>query len=178
MTSFPYRAFDPLLPESAAREIVALCERFGSYGMYSEEGLNEGIGEGLPQRFDAAFNFVRTGGRFGRREDLKTLAARTNYFRYAENLEKARIDDELNRERISNAIVAQSATLAEKPVRPSKMIVGLLALILAGAASVASVLTAEAWRDMPPPADEFGPPLNSTSDEKAAAPPSYATTPK
>ncbi|MCG8592034.1 MAG: hypothetical protein MJE66_22280 [Proteobacteria bacterium] len=81
MTSFPYRVFDPLLPESAAREIVALCERFGSYGMYSEEGLNEGIGEGLPQRFDAAFNFVRTGGRFGRREDLKTLAARTNYFR-------------------------------------------------------------------------------------------------
>jgi hypothetical protein len=73
--------FDPLLPASEAEALVALCERFGSYGMYSEEGLNEGIGEGLPQRFDAAFNFVRTGGRFGRPEDLATLAARTNYFR-------------------------------------------------------------------------------------------------
>ena len=73
---------DPFLEESQARELVSLCERFGSYGMYSEEGLNEGIGEGLPQRFDAAFNFLRTGGRLGRRDtDLGTLVARTNYFR-------------------------------------------------------------------------------------------------
>lgn len=76
-----YTIFDPLLPPDQADAMVRLCERFGSYGMYSEEGSNEGIGEGLPQRFDAAFNFVRTGGRFGRREDVATLAARTNYFR-------------------------------------------------------------------------------------------------
>lgn len=76
-----YRLFDPLLSPANAREMVALCERFGSYGMYSEEGLNEGIGEGLPQRFDAAFNFVKTGGRFGRAEAFEVLAARTNYFR-------------------------------------------------------------------------------------------------
>lgn len=76
-----YEIFDPLLTPAQAQEMVALCQRFGSYGMYSEEGLNEGIGEGLPQRFDAAFNFVRTGGRFARKEDLRTLAARTNYFR-------------------------------------------------------------------------------------------------
>ena len=77
-----YHQFDPFLEEGAARDLIALCERFGSYGLYSEESLNDGIGEGLPQRFDAAFNFVKTGGRFGRtREDLETLAARTNYFR-------------------------------------------------------------------------------------------------
>src|ERR671933_1110490 len=29
----------------------------------------------------AASNFVRTGGRFGRKEDVRVLAARTNYFR-------------------------------------------------------------------------------------------------
>ncbi|MBM4268882.1 MAG: hypothetical protein FJ144_20080 [Deltaproteobacteria bacterium] len=81
MASATYRTFEPLLQSEEARDIVALCERFGSYGLYSEEGLNEGIGEGLPQRFDAAFNFIRTGGRFGRREDLHSLAARTNYFR-------------------------------------------------------------------------------------------------
>jgi hypothetical protein len=73
---------DPFLEDEQARALVRLCEEFGSYGMYSEEGLNEGIGEGLPQRFDAAFNFLRTGGRLGRRDaDLATLAARTNYFR-------------------------------------------------------------------------------------------------
>lgn len=73
---------DPFLEAQEARRLVELCEQFGSYGMYSEEGLNEGIGEGLPQRFDAAFNFLRTGGRLGRRDDdLTTLVARTNYFR-------------------------------------------------------------------------------------------------
>jgi hypothetical protein len=77
-----YVELDPFLGEADARSLVQLCEDFGSYGMYSEEGLNEGIGEGLPQRFDAAFNFLRTGGRLGRRDtDLGTLVARTNYFR-------------------------------------------------------------------------------------------------
>ena len=82
MSQTRYHAFDPLLTQEQADEILLLCERFGSYGLYSEEGLNDGIGEGLPQRFDAAFNFVRTGGRFGRSEEgLAALAARTNYFR-------------------------------------------------------------------------------------------------
>jgi len=81
MANHPYRLFDPLLSDAEAREILALCARFDSYGTYSDEGLNDGIGEGLPQRFDAAFNFVKTGGRFGRKEALESLAARTNYFR-------------------------------------------------------------------------------------------------
>lgn len=48
--SLSFQLFDPLLSEAEAHDMVALCERFGSYGMYSEEALNEGIGEGLPQR--------------------------------------------------------------------------------------------------------------------------------
>ncbi len=80
--SHRYVELDPFLDEAHARSLIQLCEDFGSYGMYSEEGLNEGIGEGLPQRFDAAFNFIRTGGRLGLRDtDLATLVARTNYFR-------------------------------------------------------------------------------------------------
>ncbi|MBW2420377.1 MAG: hypothetical protein JRH19_17685 [Deltaproteobacteria bacterium] len=69
------------MSEAYAHELVALCARFESYGTYADEGLNEGMGEGLPQRFDAAFNFVKTGGRFGRKESLEDLASRTNYFR-------------------------------------------------------------------------------------------------
>jgi hypothetical protein len=80
-TTAPYTLIDPLLSDSEAAELLDLFERFGSYGMYSEEGLNEGIGEGLPQRFDAAYNFINTGGRFGKHEDLELLVARTNYFR-------------------------------------------------------------------------------------------------
>jgi hypothetical protein len=58
--------FDPLL-----------CERFGRYGTYAEESVADEFGSVLPQRYDAAVNFVRTGGRFARREPVETLAAST-----------------------------------------------------------------------------------------------------
>ena len=76
-----YATFDPLLSPDEARAMVSLCERFGSYKTYSEEPTFAGIGQGLPARWDAARNFIRTGGRFGRHEAPETLAARTNYFR-------------------------------------------------------------------------------------------------
>jgi hypothetical protein len=77
----PTVAIDPLLGEAGAAAMVELCARFGRYGMYSQEHVESDIGRGLAQRHDAASNFVRTGGRFGRKESVATLAARTNYFR-------------------------------------------------------------------------------------------------
>ena len=107
MATAPFVPFDPLLDSAAADGMVALCERFGSYGMYSEEALNEGIGEGLPQRFDAAYQFVKTGGRFGRREDRATLAARTNYFRetyaYGDEIAAPGIEPFLHHEGLAEA---------------------------------------------------------------------------
>ena len=76
-----YAAFDPLLTAAEADDLVELCHRHGSYKMYSEEPTFEGIGQGYPARYDAARNFVTTGGRFGRSEPMQVLAARTNYFR-------------------------------------------------------------------------------------------------
>jgi hypothetical protein len=73
--------FDPVLSSDGAAAMVELCERFGSYGMYSEEPTFTGLGEGLPARWDAVRNFLKTGGRFRREEPLEVLAARTNYFR-------------------------------------------------------------------------------------------------
>ncbi len=86
---------DPLFTDEGAAAMVELCERFGRYGMYSQENVDSPIGAGLSQRHDALANFLRTGGRTGnpRGEDLRTLGARTNYFReeYAYGLEP-RID--------------------------------------------------------------------------------------
>jgi len=76
-----YVRFDPLLPEAGAEAMLRLCERFGRYGTYAEEAIANDFGDGLPQRYDAAIHFVRTGGRFGRREPVARLASRTNYFR-------------------------------------------------------------------------------------------------
>jgi len=79
--SHSYSVFDPLFSDAQAAEMVALCERYGTYGTYAEEPTFTGVGEGLPARYDAVRNFVKTGGRFGRSEPIRTLAARTNYFR-------------------------------------------------------------------------------------------------
>jgi hypothetical protein len=73
---------DPLLTDAAAEEMVELWHAYGSYGQYSNEGFDTQFAPELSQRYDAAVNFVRTGGRFGRvDEDRRLLAARTNYFR-------------------------------------------------------------------------------------------------
>src|SRR5262245_20443429 len=81
MSTATYRYFDPLFPAATAEAMLRLCERFGTYKTYAEERAELEIGEGLAQRHDAVVNFVKTGGRFGRKDDLANLAARTNYFR-------------------------------------------------------------------------------------------------
>jgi hypothetical protein len=78
--------FDPLLAPAEADGMLGLCERFGTYSTYGSDAAPEESGQtrfapDVPQRYDAALNFVRTGGRMARREDPRVLAARTNYFR-------------------------------------------------------------------------------------------------
>jgi hypothetical protein len=77
-----FEILDPLLAPEAADAMLRLSERFGRYGCYAEDATNTvQLAPGLPQRWDAAWNFVRTGGRFGRKEEPAVLAVRTNYFR-------------------------------------------------------------------------------------------------
>jgi len=73
---------DPLMTEAEADAVLELWRRFPSYGLYSNEGYPTTFAPELAQRYDAAVNFVRTGGRFGRKDvDRGLMAARTNYFR-------------------------------------------------------------------------------------------------
>ena len=69
--------------------------------------------------------------------------ARNNYFHYANNLEKARINEALDKDRISNAIEAQKATFSEKPVSPSKLVIGALSILLSGFSVISLVLVSE-----------------------------------
>ena len=102
MATTTYTAFDPLLTATQAEEMVSLCERYGTYGTYAEEPTFTGVGEGLPARYDAVRNFVKTGGRFGRSAPLHELAARTNYFRetyaYGQEIRAEGIQPFLNHE--------------------------------------------------------------------------------
>jgi hypothetical protein len=101
-TSHPVVPIDGLLGDRGAAAMIELCERFARYGMYSQEHVESDIGRGLSQRYDAARNFVRSGGRFARDEPAAMLAARTNYFReeYAYGLQGliGGIDDFLHHE--------------------------------------------------------------------------------
>jgi len=72
---------DPLLGAEAETQMTALWHDYGDYGQYSNEGFDTGFAPELAQRYDAAANYVRTGGRFGRPGDARLRAARTNYFR-------------------------------------------------------------------------------------------------
>jgi hypothetical protein len=47
MPSASYQVFDPLFPDGLADQMIRLCERFGSYGMYSEEGIEDDFAPGL-----------------------------------------------------------------------------------------------------------------------------------
>ena len=77
MSGYRYVLFDALFDDAGAEAMIRLCERFGSYGMYSQENVDSEIGRGLSQRHDSVLNFLRTGGRHGRHEPVATLAART-----------------------------------------------------------------------------------------------------
>jgi hypothetical protein len=98
MASHRFEILDPLMSPADAEATLRLCERHGSYGSYAEDVTNEvAFAPAVAQRFDAAANFVRTGGRFGRREEPAVLAARTNYFRetYAYGDDERERGDEL-----------------------------------------------------------------------------------
>jgi len=69
--------------------------------------------------------------------------ARTSFFQYAENFEQARIDKELEKERVSNVSVVQQATLQEKPASPSKLLVALATVLLAVGGTALAVLVSE-----------------------------------
>ncbi|QDU90001.1 Tyrosine-protein kinase etk [Pirellulimonas nuda] len=77
--------------------------------------------------------------RLAREEHL----ARDKFMQYANNLEQARMDKALEDQKVSGVSVAQAATLAQKPVKPSKPLCLLGGFMLAGAVAVGSVVASE-----------------------------------
>ena len=76
----------------------------------------------------------------------KSLLDKT-YFQCAENLEQARIGEALEANQVSSISIAQEATFTEKPVSPSKLLVGLGSIFLAFAGTAATLLGLEQLND-------------------------------
>ena len=70
-----------------------------------------------------------------------------NYFKYLANLEQARIDSELERQRITNVNVVHEATIPSKPSGPSRLVLAALGLVVAICAGVSFALLLEFWDD-------------------------------
>jgi len=66
-----------------------------------------------------------------------------NYRKYSDSLEQARMDEALEKQRISNINVAQAPTLSRQPVRPRKLIAMLLGFVIAFSGAMAIPLVAE-----------------------------------
>lgn len=73
----------------------------------------------------------------------RVAVAEKQFFRYSDDLEQARIDAEMEEQRISNISLVQPATLIEKPIKPSKAIVALGGLLLAIGGTVSIVVISE-----------------------------------
>tara|TARA_R110002049_G_scaffold27321_2_gene93957 strand:- start:11178 stop:12776 length:1599 start_codon:yes stop_codon:yes gene_type:complete len=73
-----------------------------------------------------------------------------NYRRYVENLEQARIQKELEGQRISNVNIVQKPSYVNYPVGPSNLIILILGLIASFSAACAVAVMAEALTPMTP----------------------------
>ena len=92
-----YTAMSPFLTREEAAPMLRSAEERRVFRTYAEEALNDGIGESLPQRFDAAFNYIQHGiDGHGNSDDVSTAAQRTNYFRetyaYASDIQAAGVE--------------------------------------------------------------------------------------
>jgi len=77
-----YTHLAPFLAAEDADNMLHIAESFGSFGTYADEATSEGLGEQLPQRFDAAYNYITSGIDGAGNEDTReTAIQRTNYFR-------------------------------------------------------------------------------------------------
>ena len=77
-----YSHMAPFLAADDATAMLRIAESLDSFGTYADEASNDGLGEKLPQRFDAAFNYIAHGIEgAGNADDRRTASHRTNYFR-------------------------------------------------------------------------------------------------
>jgi len=74
--------------------------------------------------------------------------AEDNYQLYAKKREESRIADELDRQKITNVSIAESATIPQIPSSPNRSLNLIVGVVLAGFLSLGSVFSAEMFSDV------------------------------
>jgi len=99
------------------------------------------------QQYDASLKKLE--GDTTKHDDLQRQKkeAEDNYQLYAKKREETRIADELDRQKITNVSIAESATVPQIPSSPNRPVNLMLGLVLAGFLSLGTVFSAEMLSD-------------------------------
>jgi succinoglycan biosynthesis transport protein ExoP len=98
-------------------------------------------------QYDASLKKLE--GDTAKHDDLQRTKkeAEDNYQLYAKKREEARIADELDRQKITNVSIAETATVPQLPSSPNRPLNLLLGIVLAGFLSLGTVFSAEMLSD-------------------------------
>jgi len=123
MTSTRYVEFDRLLSDEQVAQLMQIVDARAPYPTYGEGRQQEGFGAGIPQRYDAARNFVQT--RAGQ-DPVWKLASRTNYFRETFAYEEPLFPEIAFFQQLPQFIDAARHVTGRKIVRPAIVYLNIL----------------------------------------------------
>jgi hypothetical protein len=123
MSKTPYVEFDSLLSPQQVEQLIDIVHTRAPYPTYGEGRKQEGFGAGIPQRYDAARNFVRT--RAGQ-DEVWQLASRTNYFRDTFAYEQPLFPEIASFQQLPQFVAAAQRVTGRPIVRPAIVYLNIL----------------------------------------------------
>ncbi|MBI3784736.1 MAG: hypothetical protein HY270_15190 [Deltaproteobacteria bacterium] len=123
MNTAPFVEFDALLSGDQVGQLLHIVHTRAPYPTYGEGRRQDGFGAGIPQRYDAARNFVTT--RAGQDEVWK-LASRTNYFRETYAYERPLFPEIAFFQQLPQFVAAAQQVTGRRIVRPAIVYLNIL----------------------------------------------------
>jgi hypothetical protein len=123
MPTARYVEFDPLLTPEQLNQVITIVHEHAPYPTYGEGREQAGFGAGIPQRYDAARNFVQM--RAGQ-DSVEKLASRTNYFRDTFAYEQPLFPQIAFFQRLPQLVEAAQYVTGARIVRPAIVYLNIL----------------------------------------------------
>jgi len=118
-----YVEFDPLLTDKQVEQLLGIVHAHAPYPTYGEGRQQQGFGAGIPQRYDAARNFLRTRAV---QDSVHRLASRTNYFRDTFAYEQPVFPEIAFFQQLPQFIAAAQQVTGRRIVRPAIVYLNIL----------------------------------------------------
>jgi len=123
MPSARYVEFESLLTPDQVDQLIGIVHDRAPYPTYGEGRQQQGFGAGIPQRYDAARNFVNTRAA---EDPVWKLASRTNYFRDTFAYEQPLFPEITFFQQLPQFIAAAQHVTGRRLVRPAIVYLNIL----------------------------------------------------